>query len=469
MFSAASTLSRQSSDADAPAPDELSKPLGRDRAIAHFTVGALSRGGHHESILSAARPLARKLNAAGEPGRDVPLRAIGAALSAPSMAVRFFDFKSGYAGSGDDTGLSNNGSAPFHVSLESIATMLALSEREALEAERSALNNSTDAPAPAPASPTPTTAGLEVLVTGATGVAGGAIARHLAASGARVTATSRHADTGGELAACCKQFIQCADLAADGAAAGLVAEHDAVVHADDSLLVASNTTPTGGATTTMPWTAGQERLNVTSTASLLLACRKSKTVTRFIHISTTELYTSASEVAMASLQTTLRKIPLFGLLVYAHPPRIVFREYDYDSSGSIEYTEVCRVALRDALKRSWMRVMDLFKKWDRDNSQSVSKFEFRKAIKECGFDAPANEVDKLFDSMDSDGSGQIDFKELNMNMRQGSQIRLAEELQVGAAGEIELDAKNASAVREAGSREKRIETWQESLKSGAQQ
>ena len=148
---------------------------------------------------------------------------------------------------------------------------------------------------------------------------------------------------------------------------------------------------------------------------------------------------------------------------------IVFREYDYDSSGSIEYTEVCRVALRDALKRSWMRVMDLFKKWDRDNSQSVSKFEFRKAIKECGFDAPANEVDKLFDSMDSDGSGQIDFKELNMNMRQGSQIRLAEELQVGAAGEIELDAKNASAVREAGSREKRIETWQESLKSEAQQ
>ena len=148
---------------------------------------------------------------------------------------------------------------------------------------------------------------------------------------------------------------------------------------------------------------------------------------------------------------------------------IVFREYDYDSSGSIEYTEVCRVALRDALKRSWMRVMDLFKKWDRDNSQSVSKFEFRKAIKECGFDAPANEVDKLFDSMDSDGSGQIDFKELNMNMRQGSQIRLAEELQVGAAGEIEVDAKNASAVREAGSREKRIETWQESLKSGAQQ
>ena len=224
MFSAASTLSRQCSDADAPAPDELSKPLGRDRAIAHFTIGALSRGGHHESILSAARPLARKLNAAGEPGRDVPLRAIGAALSAPSMAVRFFDFKSGYAGSGDDTGLSFNGSAPFHVSLESIATMLALSEREALEAERSALNNSTDAPAPAPASPTPTTAGLKVLVTGATGVAGGAIARHLAASGARVTATSRHADTGGELAACCKQFIQCADLAADGAAAGLVTQ-----------------------------------------------------------------------------------------------------------------------------------------------------------------------------------------------------------------------------------------------------
>ena len=116
--------------------------------------------------------------------------------------------------------------------------------------------------------------------------------------------------------------------------------------------------------------------------------------------------------------------------------------------------------MRDALKRSWMRVMDLFKKWDRDNSQSVSKFEFRKAIKECGFDAPANEVDKLFDSMDSDGSGQIDFKELNMNMRQGSQT-IGGGVAV-AAGE-RGGREECECGQEAGSREKRIETWQESL------
>ena len=105
----------------------------------------------------------------------------------------------------------------------------------------------------------------------------------------------------------------------DGAAAGL-AEHDAVIHADDSLLVASNATPAGGATT-MPWTPGQERLNATSTAA------------------------SSSRA----------------------------------SSGSIEYTEVCRVVLRDALKRLWMRVMDLFKKWDRDNSQSASSSSGRRS------------------------------------------------------------------------------------------
>ena len=53
-------------------------------------------------------------------------------------------------------------------------------------------------------------------------------------------------------------------------------------------------------------------------------------------------------------------------------------------------------SLRDSLARSATRVMDLFRKWDDDQSGTVSKKEFRKAIVELGFDCPREALDALY-------------------------------------------------------------------------
>ena len=45
---------------------------------------------------------------------------------------------------------------------------------------------------------------------------------------------------------------------------------------------------------------------------------------------------------------------------------------------------------------------------------------FSRAIQGIGFDAPAEEVDLLFDEMDASGDGSISFKELHSALRQGA-------------------------------------------------
>ena len=68
--------------------------------------------------------------------------------------------------------------------------------------------------------------------------------------------------------------------------------------------------------------------------------------------------------------------------------------------------------LAKILKRDGARVMDLFKKWDVDQSGKVERHEFRKAIGLLGLTGvPRDDVDDLFDEWGG-GDGSIDFKEL---------------------------------------------------------
>ena len=90
-----------------------------------------------------------------------------------------------------------------------------------------------------------------------------------------------------------------------------------------------------------------------------------------------------------------------------------------------------RFSLREALAKSLTRVIDLFKKWDEDDDGAVSKKEFRRAIKTIGFDAPREEVDRVFDSIDEDGSGTIEYTELNQLLRQGANTKLDAKLMPG--------------------------------------
>ena len=113
--------------------------------------------------------------------------------------------------------------------------------------------------------------------------------------------------------------------------------------------------------------------------------------------------------------------------------------------------------LRNALSSSFTRVLDLFKDWDDDENGMVSKSEFRKALPMLGLKVDRAVVEELFDSFDEDGSGEIDYKELNKHLRGGAGIELDAALQDGAAGEIVLESKNAIATRGALSDKQRLE------------
>ena len=80
-----------------------------------------------------------------------------------------------------------------------------------------------------------------------------------------------------------------------------------------------------------------------------------------------------------------------------------------------------------------------------DYSGTIEKGEFRKAIKSLGFDAPREEVDSLFEQYDRDGSGYIDYQEMNKVMRRETELK--EELQAGAMGEIATRAENKHGLR----------------------
>lgn len=62
---------------------------------------------------------------------------------------------------------------------------------------------------------------------------------------------------------------------------------------------------------------------------------------------------------------------------------------------------------------------DIFHSWDRDGSGLIGKAEFRRAIRAVGFDMPTAELDALFDEIDADGSGQIEFGELDGEGEEG--------------------------------------------------
>ena len=54
----------------------------------------------------------------------------------------------------------------------------------------------------------------------------------------------------------------------------------------------------------------------------------------------------------------------------------------------------------------------------------------------------SSQIANLFREIDTDGSGSINYLELNAKLRSGNAIRLAEALRTGARGEIELRARN---------------------------
>ena len=156
-----------------------------------------------------------------------------------------------------------------------------------------------------------------------------------------------------------------------------------------------------------------------------------------------------------------------GLVYTAADIDLVFRHLDGSEDGSVDYAElnaklrprVCRAqahklrtsvqlrrtpcigGLQGGLKtltaddgqsiaqqlqlivrENYLRLLDVFKKWDVNHDGRVSRYEFAEALQSLGYSAPRADCDRAFDEFDDDASGYLDYTEIHRKLRQGQLI-----------------------------------------------
>ena len=112
------------------------------------------------------------------------------------------------------------------------------------------------------------------------------------------------------------------------------------------------------------------------------------------------------------------------------------------------------------LKRN-MKIGDVLTKWDPSNDGSVDKGEFRANVLAMGVVAEPDEIDQLFDTLDSDGGGELDVPELKELLKK--LIDIAKEAQ---AREKELESTSIAA-RKAARQQQAVLREQEAAKARA--
>jgi len=107
--------------------------------------------------------------------------------------------------------------------------------------------------------------------------------------------------------------------------------------------------------------------------------------------------------------------------------------------------------LKDRLKASATKVINLFQAWDNDGDGQVSKKEFRKGLEVLGIEMSRREVEMFYEAYDPDNSGQLDFRELNKVLRSEAGAGAVDDaLRPGGGGEIVGASKNKHALRQVG-------------------
>ncbi|KOO24672.1 calcium-binding pollen allergen [Chrysochromulina tobinii] len=104
--------------------------------------------------------------------------------------------------------------------------------------------------------------------------------------------------------------------------------------------------------------------------------------------------------------------------------------------------------IRAQLLQNLPRVMDVFRSFDRNGDGRISRSECAQVLSMLGLPQyGAAEMEGMFDALDADRSGTLDFHELDRLLRRGADVQLAAALQVGAKGVIEVEARNRHRLR----------------------
>ena len=151
------------------------------------------------------------------------------------------------------------------------------------------------------------------------------------------------------------------------------------------------------------------------------------------------------------------RLALGALQVHADEKalRVLFTELDADASGAIDYEELYQALrthgakrevpdnritlempsrkepnpdgtlaerravafLKKALHNNLDRVRDIFAEWDFDGNGMISKRELQRGLAALSIAIDPRSIDILFEKLDADGSGGIEFKELNRYLR----------------------------------------------------
>ena len=120
--------------------------------------------------------------------------------------------------------------------------------------------------------------------------------------------------------------------------------------------------------------------------------------------------------------------------------------------------------LRETLVASdvMVRVIDLFREWDENQDGRISKHEFSVGMAALGIDVSKEEANELFVEFDPDGSGTIEYKELNQLLK-----RRVEVGELGADGERKKGASAQSTLAETASRAARAAKRYRGVRGGS--
>jgi len=144
--------------------------------------------------------------------------------------------------------------------------------------------------------------------------------------------------------------------------------------------------------------------------------------------------------------------------------RAKFAALDIDGSGKIDQYEFITFSLRDALKRSKGRAIDIFRIWDDDASGYIDIDEFGKALVALGFCCSKSDIKSVFNLLDEDGSGNIEYKELSDILRKGAGSAIADKAEGPKAPKMPPGKPKAGGAAEPSPRAKRVSTTAKTAK-----